>query len=65
MVEDSSGTPTNIVLSADIQVDLSGELKYAKVMFKDRGMHICKACNTAGCRATKAFLDVLCKYVYV
>ena len=42
-------------------VDPSGDLKYATVKPKDRGLHICRACNTAGCRSAMAFLDVLCE----
>ena len=62
MLEDGSGTLTNIVTSVGVQVDPQGDLKYTRVTSKDRGVHICKACNTAGCRTAKAFLDVLCKY---
>ena len=61
-LEDGSGTSTNIVTGVDVQVNPQGDLKYTKVMSKDRGMHICRACNTAGCKTAKAFLDVLCKY---
>ena len=61
MLEDSSGGVTDIVPSADVQVDPSGDLKYVSVKSKNRGLHICKACNTAGCKSAKAFLDVLCK----
>ena len=62
MIEDSSGMETNIVPSADIQVQPSGDLTYTSVESKNRGLHICKACNTAGCKRVKAFLDVLCEY---
>lgn len=62
MIEDSSGLVTDIVPSAAIQVDPNGDLTYVSVKSKNRGLHICKACNTAGCKSIKAFLDVLCKY---
>lgn len=61
MVEDSSGVVTDIVPSAVIKVDPSGDLTYVSVKSENRGLHICKACNTAGCKSVKAFLDVLCK----
>ena len=59
--EDGSGIPINIVASVDTQLDPSGDLKYTDAKSKHRGMHICKACNTAGCKMAKAFLDILCK----
>ena len=65
MIEDASGTLINIVTGVDVQVDVSGDLKYSKVKSKDRGLHICRACNTAGCKTAKAFVDVSCKYKYM
>ena len=59
--EDGSGIPINIVASVDTQLDPSGDLKYTNAKSKHRGMHICKACNTAGCKMAKAFLNILCK----
>ena len=61
--EDGSGIPINIVASVDTQLDPSGDLKYTDTKSKHRGMHICKACNTAGCKMAKAFLDILCKWI--
>lgn len=62
LIEDGSGIPINIVASVDTQLDPSGDLKYTDAKSKHRGMHICKACNTAGCKMAKAFLDILCKW---
>jgi len=59
LLDDGSGIAVSIVTGGDVQVDPAGDLKYAKVASKDRGLHICKACNTAGCKTTSAFLDVL------
>lgn len=59
MIVDSSGMRINIVTGVDTQVDPNGDLKYLNAKSKDRGMHICKACNTAGCKTAKAFLDIL------
>lgn len=61
MVKDSRGMVINIVPSANIQVDASGDLTYASVKSENRGVHICKACNAAGCKSVDAFLNVLCK----
>lgn len=61
MKQVNSGNTADIVLGVDVQMDPSGDLKYTKVLSKNSGMHICKACNTAGCRTVKALLDVLCK----
>jgi len=61
MLKDSSGVVTNIVLTASIQVDPTGDLTYTSVKSDNRGQHICKACNVAGCKRVDAFLDVSCK----
>ena len=61
--DDASGIPINIVASVDTQLDPRGDLKYTDAKSKHRGMHICKACNTAGCKMAKAFLDILCKWI--
>ena len=61
MLKDSSGMIINIVPTASIQVDPSGDLMYTNVKSDNRGEHICKACNVAGCKSVGAFLDVLCK----
>lgn len=61
LIEDGSGNPIKIVASVDTQLDPIGDLKYTDAKSKHRGMHICKACNTAGCKMAKAFLDILCK----
>lgn len=61
MLKDSSGLVTNIVPTASIQVDPSGDLMYTSVKSDNRGEHICKACNAAGCKSVDAFLNVLCK----
>ncbi|KAK2566723.1 Hemicentin-1 [Acropora cervicornis] len=52
LLDDGSGIAVSIVTGGDVQVDPAGDLKYAKVASKDRGLHICKACNTAGCKTT-------------
>lgn len=59
LIDDGSGIAVVIVMGIEVLVDSSGDLKYTKVTSKNRGLHICKACNTAGCRTAKAFLDVL------
>lgn len=61
MLKASSGLVTNIVSTANIQLDPSGDLTYASVKSDNRGKHICEACNTAGCKSVDAFLNVLCK----
>jgi len=61
MLKDSSGVVTNIVPTPSIQVDPTGDLMYTSVKSDNRGQHICKACNVAGCKRVDAFLDVFCE----
>ena len=61
MLKDSTGLVTNIVPSASLQLDPSGDVTYTSVKSDNRGKHICKACNAAGCKSVDAFLNVLCK----
>lgn len=65
MLEKTGGTITNIVPSATVQIHSNGDLTYSSVTFQNGGLHICKACNTAGCVSAKAYLDVLCKSTQV
>ena len=65
MLEKTGGTITNIVPSATVQIHSNGDLTYSSVTLQNGGLHICKACNTAGCASAKAYLGVLCKSTQV
>lgn len=66
LIDDGSGIVVVIVMGIEVLVDFSGDLKYIKVIFKNRGLYICKVCNIVGCRIVKVFLDVLCKlFIYL
>lgn len=59
MRENSGGTVTNVVPSATVQIHSNGDLTYSSVTNQNGGLHVCKACNTAGCASAEAYLIVL------